>query len=104
MRNLWTTFCSTVPRQERFESYLFSLFGTNWGDPRFSVGAISELKECCQQKKEGVAKSSSMLVLDNVDLNLCLSFYFRQLSSETKLSIENGPFTLVGFIDWMVCK
>lgn len=50
------------------------------------------------------AKEGKCLVLDNVDLNLCLSFYFRQLSSETKLSIENGPFTLVGFIDWMVCK
>ena len=26
------------------------------------------------------------------------------LWSETKLSIENGPSTLVGFIDWVSCK
>ena len=24
--------------------------------------------------------------------------------SETRLSIENGPLTLVGFIDWVGCK
>ena len=35
--------------------------------------------------------------------NLKYLFHFL-LWSETKFSIENGPSTLVGFIDWMGCK
>ena len=35
--------------------------------------------------------------------NLKYLFLFL-LWSETKLSIENGPSTFVGFIDWVGCK
>ena len=33
-----------------------------------------------------------------------LFFFFFLLCSKIKFSIENGPSTLVGFIDWMGCK
>ena len=72
-----------------------------------------EKRFCWQEKKESSA--SQLLACfgqcERLEIELCSNIIFLSIQklkylflfllwSETKLSIENGPSTLVGFIDW----
>ena len=94
---------------------LFSLFGTTWvmsGEVRdvllsWKVPLLAkDGRKCSKQLLFVCYRQCRRLEIELFfGMIFCLykssNFLFR---SEMKLSMENGPMTLVGFIDWVGCE